>query len=61
MKQKIKHRRHYCTNCGSKKQERFMKPVEVSKNNRMAWQCIICNEEHRRYGRQWPSKDKRYA
>jgi len=46
-------RRHYCKKCKAKKEERFMAPIGVQVNNRMAWECKDCTEEHRRYGRKW--------
>jgi len=50
-------KRHYCILCGKKRQERFMEFIEIAINNRGRWQCKpnTCDEEHRRYGKEWRS------
>lgn len=50
--------RHYCYKCKVKKEERFMKPVSISANNRVKWECKnnCKQDEHRRYGRYWTSQ-----
>ena len=50
--------RHYCKKCKKKADEKWMKPIGISVNNRMAWECNKCEVERRRYGKAWSDHDE---
>lgn len=53
-------KRHYCIDCKKKAYEKWMVPVGISINNRMAWKCNHCSHERRRYGTEWRDWDEQH-